>query len=123
VMESLDASVNTLSGGNAQKVVIGKWLLREPKLLLLDDPTKGVDVGTKAEFYKLLMRLQENGVTILFNSSDEQELLDLCDRVLVMQDGNIKADLTGSMLTESNLVLHSMGATNNHNHHKESSHA
>ena len=91
--------------------------------MCIRDSTKGVDVGTKAEFYKLLMRLQENGVTILFNSSDEQELLDLCDRVLVMQDGNIKADLTGSMLTESNLVLHSMGATNNHNHHKESSHA
>ncbi len=77
VMESLDSPVSNLSGGNAQKVVIGKWLLREPKLLLLDDPTKGVDVGTKSEFYKLLARLQESGTTILFYSSDEQELLDL----------------------------------------------
>jgi ribose transport system ATP-binding protein len=123
VMESLDSPVNTLSGGNAQKVVIGKWLLRDPKLLLLDDPTKGVDVGTKAEFYKLLVRLQESGTTVLFYSSDEQELLDLCDRVLVMQDGKIKADLSGDMLTEANLVFHSMGATNNHNHHEESKHA
>ncbi len=123
IMESLDAPVSSLSGGNAQKVVIGKWLLREPKLLLLDDPTKGVDVGTKSEFYKLLVKLQENGTTILFYSSDEQELLDLCERVLVMQDGKVKADLSGDNLTEANLVFHSMGATNNNNHHEESTHA
>ncbi|MBG0787107.1 MAG: sugar ABC transporter ATP-binding protein [Anaerolineaceae bacterium] len=123
VMESLDSPVSNLSGGNAQKVVIGKWLLRSPKLLLLDDPTKGVDVGTKSEFYKLLVNLQQNGTTILFYSSDEQELLDLCERVLVMQDGKIKADLSGDKLTEANLVFHSMGATNNNNHKEESTHA
>jgi ribose transport system ATP-binding protein len=123
VMESLDSPVSNLSGGNAQKVVIGKWLLRSPKLLLLDDPTKGVDVGTKSEFYKLLVKLQQNGTTILFYSSDEQELLDLCERVLVMQDGKVKADLSGDQLTEANLVFHSMGATNNNNHKEESTHA
>ena len=123
VMESLDSPVSNLSGGNAQKVVIGKWLLRSPKLLLLDDPTKGVDVGTKSEFYKLLVKLQQNGTTILFYSSDEQELLDLCERVLVMQDGKIKADLSGDQLTEANLVFHSMGATNNNNQKEESTHA
>lgn len=121
VMESLEVPISSLSGGNAQKVVIGKWLLREPKLLLLDDPTKGVDVGTKAEFYRLLNRLQEAGTTILFYSSDEQELLYLCERVLVMQDGNIKADLSKDQLTESNLIYYSMGATNN-NHQEERSH-
>jgi len=110
VMESLDSPVTSLSGGNAQKVVIGKWLLREPKLLLLDDPTKGVDVGTKAEFYNLLDRLCESGTTILFYSSDDQELIDLCPRILVMQDGFIKADLTGDDLTKANLVSTSMGA-------------
>ena len=110
VMESLDSPVSSLSGGNAQKVVIGKWLLREPKLLLLDDPTKGVDVGTKAEFYNLLDRLCEAGTTILFYSSDDQELIDLCPRVLVMQDGFIKADLSGDDLTKANLVSTSMGA-------------
>jgi ribose transport system ATP-binding protein len=109
VMESLDAPVSTLSGGNAQKVVIGKWLLRDPKLLLLDDPTKGVDVGTKAELYNLLDRLCETGTTILFYSSDDQELVDLCPRVLVMQDGFIKADLSGNSLTKANLVSTSMG--------------
>jgi ribose transport system ATP-binding protein len=123
VMESLDSPVSNLSGGNAQKVVIGKWLLRTPRLLLLDDPTKGVDVGTKSEFYKLLGKLQQGGTTILFYSSDEQELLDLCERVLVMQDGNVKADLSGEQLTEANLVFYSMGATNNNHHYEESAHA
>ena len=110
IMESLNAPVSSLSGGNAQKVVIGKWLLREPNLLLLDDPTKGVDVGTKAEFYNLLDRLCETGTTILFYSSDDQELIDLCPRILVMQDGFIKADLSGEDLTKANLVSTSMGA-------------
>ena len=110
VMESLDSPVSNLSGGNAQKVVIGKWLMRNPRLLLLDDPTKGVDVGTKAEFYHLLRELTNAGTTILFFSSDDQELLDLCPRVLVMQDGKIKADLSGDQLTESNLISASMGA-------------
>ena len=110
VMESLESPVSNLSGGNAQKVVIGKWLLRNPRLLLLDDPTKGVDVGTKAEFYHLLRELTNAGTTILFFTSDDQELLDLCPRVLVMQDGRIKADLSGEQLTEANLISTSMGA-------------
>ena len=99
-----------LSGGNAQKVVIGKWLMREPKLMLLDDPTKGVDVNAKAEFYRLLRRLQEQGTTILFHSSDDSELLGLCQRVLVMQDGHVRAELTGETLDKQNLVAASMGA-------------
>ena len=77
-MASLDAPVSSLSGGNAQKVVIGKWLLREPSLLLLNDPTKGVDVGSKGEFYALLDDLRRQGTAILFYSSDDEELLGLC---------------------------------------------
>jgi ribose transport system ATP-binding protein len=124
VMESLEAPIRSLSGGNAQKVVIGKWLLREPKILLLDDPTKGVDVGTKAEFYNLLDRLCAAGTTILFYSSDEQELLDLCPRVLVMQDGHIKADLFGETLTKANLITTSMGGSiDANNNHKVENHA
>ena len=98
VMAGLEAPVSSLSGGNAQKVVIGKWLLREPKLLLLNDPTKGVDVGSKAEFYTLLSELRQAGTAILFYSSDDEELLGLCDRVLVMHDGRIRAELTGPTL-------------------------
>ena len=110
-MAGLDEPVSSLSGGNAQKVVIGKWLMREPQVLLLDDPTKGVDVGTKAEFYALLIRLSEEGKTILFYSSDEEELIGLCDRVLVMHDGKIRTDLSGSTLTKQNLIAASLGAS------------
>jgi ribose transport system ATP-binding protein len=111
-MAGLDEPVSSLSGGNAQKVVIGKWLLRKPKLLLLDDPTKGVDVGTKAEFYKLLDRLCTDGTAIVFYSSDDDELIGLCDRVLVMHDGVIRSELKGTSLTKSNLIGASLGATN-----------
>lgn len=109
IMESLDAPVSSLSGGNAQKVVIGKWLLRQPKLLLLNDPTKGVDVGAKGEFYKLLADLRQAGTAILFYSSDDDELLGLCDRVLVLHDGRITAELSGNTLNHAELVAASMG--------------
>ncbi len=108
-MASLDAPVSSLSGGNAQKVVIGKWLLRQPKLLLLNDPTKGVDVGSKAEFYGLLEQLQASGTSIILYSSDDEELLGLCNRVLVLQDGRISAELQGDTLTKEHLVAASMG--------------
>jgi ribose transport system ATP-binding protein len=111
-MASLDAPVSSLSGGNAQKVVIGKWLLRQPKLLLLDDPTKGVDVGSKAEFYALLEQLQTSGTSIIFYSSDDEELLGLCHRVLVLQDGRITAELQADTLTKEQLVAASMGSAN-----------
>ena len=108
-MAGLDEPVSSLSGGNAQKVVIGKWLMREPQVLLLDDPTKGVDVGTKAEFYALLTRLSEAGKTIIFYSSDDEELIGLCDRVLVMYDGMIRTELAGTSLTKENLIAASLG--------------
>ncbi len=109
VMSGLDAPVSSLSGGNAQKVVIGKWLLRSPKLLLLNDPTKGVDVGAKGEFYTLLTHLRQAGTAILFFSSDDDELLSLCDRVLIFHDGRLSAELAGEQVTRSNLVAASMG--------------
>jgi ribose transport system ATP-binding protein len=110
-MAGLDQPVSGLSGGNAQKAVIGKWLLRNPRLLLLDDPTKGVDVGTKAEFYRLLANLCEQGTAVLFYSSDDEELLGLCDRVLVLHDGMLRTELSGLNLTKSNLVAASLGAS------------
>jgi ribose transport system ATP-binding protein len=108
-MAGLAEPVSSLSGGNAQKVVIGKWLMRQPGLLLLDDPTKGVDVGTKGEFYALLNRLCDEGKTILFYSSDDEELIGLCDRVLILYDGRIKAELAGATLTKENLISASLG--------------
>jgi len=111
-MAGLQEPVSSLSGGNAQKVVIGKWLMRSPQVLLLDDPTKGVDVGTKAEFYVLLSRLCEEGKTILFYSSDDEELIGMCDRVVVLHDGLISTELSGSTLTKENLVAASLGVLN-----------
>ncbi|MBC8074881.1 MAG: sugar ABC transporter ATP-binding protein, partial [Chloroflexales bacterium] len=111
VMPSLDAPVSALSGGNAQKVVLGKWLLRKPRVLLLDDPTKGVDVGAKGEFYKLLDDLRASGAAILLYSSDDDELIGLCNRVLVLHDGLVRAELAGDDLTRANLVGASLGTT------------
>jgi ribose transport system ATP-binding protein len=111
-MAGLQEPVSSLSGGNAQKVVLGKWLMRKPKLLLLDDPTKGVDVGTKAEFYSLLTQLCSEGKTILFYSSTDEELVGLCDRVLVLYDGIIRTELSGTSLTKENLIAASLGASN-----------
>jgi len=108
-MAGLSEPVSSLSGGNAQKVVIGKWMMRQPDVLLLDDPTKGVDVGTKAEFYGLLTRLAEEGRTILFYSSDDEELIGLCDRVVVLHDGQIQTELSGGNLNKENLVAASLG--------------
>lgn len=110
VMAGLDAPVSSLSGGNAQKVVLGKWLLRSPTLLLLNDPTKGVDVGAKAEIYRLLTELRRQGTAILFYSSDDEELLQLCDRVLVMHDGHVRVMLEGETLTRAKLIAASVGA-------------
>lgn len=118
VRETLEAPVNSLSGGNAQKVVIGKWLLRDPRVLLLDDPTKGVDVGTKTELYSLLTQLCEQGTTVIFNSSDDDELLMLCDRVIVLQDGQIQAELIGDGLNRKNLVAAGMGINNEGSSHE-----
>lgn len=108
IMANLDMPVSSLSGGNAQKVVLGKWLQRDPRVLLLNDPTKGVDVGTKTEFYDLLKELCKAGTSILFYSSDDEELVGLCDRVLVMRDGKIRKEIPRSKLTLSSLITASV---------------
>lgn len=109
-MASLDAPVSSLSGGNAQKVVLGKWLLRKPQVLLLNDPTKGVDVGAKGDFYRILTDLRAAGMAIVLYSSDDEELVGLCDRVLVLRDGMIATELAGATLTKAHLVGASVGA-------------
>lgn len=108
VMDHIDMPVRSLSGGNAQKIVIGKWLQRNPRLLLLNDPTKGVDVSAKGEFYELLKDLQGRGTAIVFYSSDDEELVGLCQRVLVMYDGKMHKELGGSTLNLANLVAASL---------------
>ena len=99
-----DVPAGALSGGNQQKVVIGKWLMREPRIMLLNDPTRGIDVGTKQEMYQLMRRLAEAGAALLFYSTDYAELIGCCDRVLVMYDGRIRDEFAGEALTERALV-------------------
>jgi ABC-type sugar transport system ATPase subunit len=109
VTDSIDAPVAALSGGNQQKVVLAKWLAIAPKVLLLDEPTRGVDVGSKSEIYKLLDEIKESGVGILVSSSETPELRLLCDRVLVMYRGRIVASLSREEATEARLAHYALG--------------
>jgi len=102
--DGTDVPAGALSGGNQQKLVIGKWLMIEPRILLLNDPTRGIDVGTKQEMYQLLRELADKGAAILFYSTDYDELIGCCDRVLVMYDGAIGRELIGTEITERALV-------------------
>jgi ribose transport system ATP-binding protein len=102
--EGTAQTAGSLSGGNQQKLVIGKWLLNAPRIILLNDPTRGIDVGTKQEIYQLLRQLADEGAAILFYSTDYDELIGCCDRVLVMYDGAVKRELVGAEITEHALV-------------------
>jgi ribose transport system ATP-binding protein len=99
-----DLPVGALSGGNQQKVVIAKWLMNKPRIILLNDPTRGIDVGTKQELYVLLRKLADEGAAIVFYSTDYDELIGCCDRVLVLYDGKVKRELVGAEITERALV-------------------
>ena len=96
--------VQFLSGGNQQKVVIGKWLSMNPTILLLDEPTRGVDIGAKQEIYRLMEELTAKGVGILFVSSEMEEVLSMSDRVLVMHEGRIAGELTRDTASEESIM-------------------
>lgn len=104
-----DVQVMTLSGGNQQKVVFAKMFAADPKVFLLYDCTRGVDVGTKAEIFNLVRDLAKQGNALLYYSSDVEELTHVCDRVCVMCDGNISAVLSGEDITKENIILASVG--------------
>ena len=95
-----DQVVQYLSGGNQQKVVLGKWLALKPKVLLLDEPTRGIDVGAKQEIYQLMEELAADGVAILFVSSELEEVMGMSDRTLVMHEGRLAGELQRSELSE-----------------------
>lgn len=102
--------VQFLSGGNQQKVVLGKWLAMAPKVLLLDEPTRGIDIGAKAEIYSLMEELAAKGMAILFVSSDMEEVLGMSDRVLVMHEGRITGELKREELSEEAVMQLATGA-------------
>jgi ribose transport system ATP-binding protein/rhamnose transport system ATP-binding protein len=106
-----DTAVGRLSGGNQQKVVIGKWLSRRPRVLILDEPTRGVDIGARAEIHRLIRNLAADGVAVIVISSEAEELPELCDRVLVMAEGRVVKELAGAEMTRANIVQASYAET------------
>ena len=100
----IGTAVTSLSGGNQQKAIIGRWLLTRPKVLLLDDPTRGVDVGAKAELYRLMDRLCRDGLGIIVTSSELPELLTVCDRILVLCEGRLTAEFSRQEATEQRIM-------------------
>ncbi len=106
---SLQQLTSQLSGGNQQKVILGKWMAAGVKLLIFDEPTKGIDVGTKSEIYKLMRGLADQGVGVIVVSSEMPELLGLCDRIIVMAEGRITAEYDVTSATEEKLAKAATG--------------
>ncbi|PWV51063.1 sugar ABC transporter ATP-binding protein [Nocardiopsis sp. L17-MgMaSL7] len=108
---SLNDPVSTLSGGNQQKIVVGKWFPTEPAVVLMDDPAKGIDVGAKAEMFDVVAELAASGAAVIVGSSDDRELVEVCDRVLVMFEGRVVDEVSGDRLTEDTLIASAMHVT------------
>jgi ribose transport system ATP-binding protein len=106
---SLQQKAALLSGGNQQKIVFGKWIMRSPNVLLLDEPTRGVDIGAKQEIYGLMERLAEQGAAILFVSSEMEEILGMADRAFVMREGRIEGQLPREQMSERSIMRLAFG--------------
>ena len=101
-------TVRHLSGGNQQKVVFGKWMMTHPRIFIMEEPTRGVDVGAKSEIYRLMNRLTADGISIILVSSDIPELVAMSDRVLVLREGRIVRELVGDDITQHNVLHYSL---------------
>lgn len=101
---SADTPIRSLSGGNQQKVILARWLLMHPDYLILDEPTRGIDVGTKVDIQKLVLKLSSEGMSVTFISSETDEMLRTCSRLIVMRDRKVVGELTGEELTQSNIM-------------------
>ena len=101
---SSEQIINFLSGGNQQKVVIGKWLTIGPDLLILDEPTRGIDVGSKSEIHKLIAELAESGLAVIVISSEMPEIMGVSNRIYTIAQGIITNELTGDEITEENMI-------------------
>ena len=106
---STEQRVRNLSGGTQQKVVLAKWLFTQSQLLIFDEPTRGIDVGTKAEIYQLMWKLVAQGIAILMISSELPEVLKMCDRILVMHDGSISGELNRAEADQEKIMALAMG--------------
>ncbi|MBR6107988.1 MAG: sugar ABC transporter ATP-binding protein [Oscillospiraceae bacterium] len=101
---SVNTPIKSLSGGNQQKVILGRWLLTEPQYLILDEPTRGIDIGTKIDIQKLVLKLASEGMSVTFISSETDEMLRTCSRLLVMRDRRLVGELTGDQLTQQSIM-------------------
>ena len=108
---SLEDQIGSLSGGNQQKVVLAKWLSADPKVMIFDNPTQGVDVGAKEDIYDIILRLAEKGVAVVILSSEAQEIIRLCDRALVMYHGRVSGELTEAQMDEHTIMLLATGGS------------
>jgi ABC-type sugar transport system ATPase subunit len=108
---SPDSAVRTLSGGNQQKVLVARWLKANVRILIMDQPTRGVDVAARAEIYRLVRDLAKSGYAILLISSESEELLKLCDRFLVIRGGEVIGDLGRNAVTEEGLIHMAAGSS------------
>src|SRR5699024_10515481 len=105
---SLNTKVQTLSGGNQQKVVLAKWMDMDIKVLIMDEPTRGIDVGAKAEIYKLMVRLAKKGIAIIMISSELPEILGMSDRIYIMCEGRISGEIGREDATQDLIMKYSM---------------
>ena len=110
---SVNTPIKSLSGGNQQKVILGRWLLTHPKYLILDEPTRGIDVGTKVDIQKLVLKLASEGMSVTFISSETDEMLRTCSRLLVMRDRRLVGELTGDQLTQNTIMNTIAGGESN----------
>lgn len=104
-----EQEVKELSGGNQQKVVIAKWLAMEPNILIMDEPTRGIDIGAKSEIYALMRKMTEQGMSIIMISSEMAEVMQVSDRILVMHEGSISGELTAEEVTRNNIMQAAFG--------------
>jgi simple sugar transport system ATP-binding protein len=108
---SANTPIKSLSGGNQQKVILARWLLTHPKYLILDEPTRGIDISVKVEIQKLVLRLAEEGMSITFISSETEEMLRICSRLIVMRDRYVAGELSGGDMTRDNIMRPIAGGT------------
>ena len=101
---NLEVDAATLSGGNQQKVVVGKWLARNSRVVIFDEPTRGIDVGAKVEIYQLMNKLKQQGIAVMFVSSEMPEVMGIADRIIIMCDGRITGELMASEATQNEIM-------------------
>ena len=104
---------STLSGGNQQKVLLAKWLATDPKILILDEPTRGIDVGAKAEIYAIINNLAKQGLAIILISSEMPEVMNMSDRMMIMREGHIMGELSHDEYDQERILKYAMGVSNN----------